>query len=82
MFATNRFLALKYARQASELNRDHPFVWCVLGDAYMNSGDRTDAERCYRYALTTEHNFAPSKLRLQKLQSNGFLTWLRKLFGR
>ena len=74
-------LALKYARQASELNKDHPFVWCVLGDAYRGSGERSEAERCYRYALTVEHNFKPAKTRLQQLQSSGFFGWLRKLFG-
>ena len=75
-------LALKYAQQAVELNRDHPFVWCILGDAYRDSGQRHDAERCYRYALTIEHNFAPAKLRLKGLQSEGFWGWLKSLFGR
>jgi tetratricopeptide (TPR) repeat protein len=74
-------LALKYAQQAVELNRDHPFLWCVLGDAYRDSGQRQEAERCYRYALTLEHNFAPAKLRLKGLQSKGFLGWLKRLFG-
>lgn len=75
-------LALRYARQATELNRDHPFVWCVLGDAYRENGERVDAERCYRYSLSIEHNFAPAKSRLQKLQSGGFLGWLRRFFGK
>jgi len=75
-------LALKYARQATELNRDHPFLWCVLGDAYRDSGQHAEAERCYRYALSLERNFAPAKSRLDKLQSRGLLGWLRKLFGK
>ncbi len=75
-------LALHYAQRAVELNRNHPFLWCVLGDAYRESGDWTEAERCYRYALALEHRFAPAQERLRKVAQRGFLAWLRRLWRR
>lgn len=76
------FLGLRYAQRASELNRDHPFIWCVLGDAYRDIGDSDEARRCYHYALSLEHHFVPAKRRLQNLESRGFFGWLRQLLGR
>lgn len=75
-------LALKYARQAAETNRDHPFIWCILGDAYKGIGQSNEAQRCYRYALGIKHDFAPAKRRLNKLRSRGFFGWLKELLGK
>ncbi len=74
-------LALRYAQRAVESNRNHPFLWCVLGDAYRESGKWSDAERCYRYALALDPHFDLAQKRLHN-SPRGIWAWFKRLWRR
>lgn len=59
--------ALAMAREATELDANHPYGWNVLGRVMLESGDRTNAMAGFRRAVGVSADFYPGWLNLGAL---------------
>jgi len=57
-------LAISAFKKALEKDAKHAPAYCGLGDAYLQKGDRVQAEKSYRQALELHNDFALAHYRL------------------
>lgn len=75
--------ALAMAREATDLDPRHPYGWNVLGRAWLDSGNRTNALEGFRRAVGLAEDFYPGWLNLGAVTLEaGDVAGARTAFGK